>query len=131
MAMAGGGLVAAAQGQSNVERPALTPAAVGQEMFRAYCASCHGVDGKGNGPAAPALKKRPPDLTLLSRRGAGRFPSDRVSSVIQGNDFITDHGSRDMPVWGDAFRTVNPDPTMVQLKIRSLTAYIESIQQPH
>ena len=107
----------------------MTAAVAGQEMFRAYCASCHGVDGKGKGAAAPALKKQPPDLTLLSKKNGGKFPRDTVSSVIEGNDFITEHGSRDMPIWGDAFRAVNRDESMVQIKVRNLTIYIESIQQ--
>jgi mono/diheme cytochrome c family protein len=117
------------QQQRDVEVPAMTPAAVGQKMFRAYCASCHGLDGKGKGPAAPALKKQPSDLTLLSKRKGGRFPRGTFSGVIEGNDFITDHGSRDMPIWGDAFRTVNRDESMVQMKVHNLTIYIESIQQ--
>jgi mono/diheme cytochrome c family protein len=98
-------------------------------MFHAYCVVCHGTDAKGNGPAASGLKKHPPDLTQLSRRNGGKFPAQIVSSVIQGNDFITDHGTRDMPMWGDAFRAVNHDETLAKLKVRNLTAYIESIQQ--
>ena len=117
------------QPKANKEMPAMTPEIVGQEMFRSYCASCHGLDGKGKGPAAPALKKQPPDLTLLSKKNGGKFPRDTVSSVIEGNDFITEHGSRDMPVWGDAFRAVNRDESIVQIKVRNLTIYIESIQQ--
>jgi mono/diheme cytochrome c family protein len=129
--MLGCGFLAAGQDQPkpNKEVPAMTPEIVGQEMFRAYCASCHGLDGKGKGPVAPALKKQPPDLTLLSKNNGGKFPRDIVSSVIEGTDFITDHGSRDMPIWGDAFRAVNRDESMVKLKVRNLTIYIESTQQ--
>ncbi len=107
----------------------MTPEIAGQEMFRSYCASCHGLDAKGKGPAAPALKKQPPDLTLLSKKYGGKFPRSTVSSVIEGTDFITDHGSRDMPIWGDAFRIANRDESMVKLKVQNLTAYIESFQQ--
>jgi len=107
--------------------PAMTPEIAGQEMFRAYRASCHGLNGNGKGPAAPALKKQPPDLTLLRKRNAGKCAHGAVSSVIEGNDFITDHGSRNMPIWGDAFRTTNHDESMVQMKIQNLTIYIESL----
>ena len=109
----------------------MTREKAGQEVFHSFCAVCHGTDAKGNGPAAPGLKKRPPDLTQLGRKNNGKFPTEIVSSVIQGNDFITDHGTREMPMWGDAFRAMNGDQIMVQLKIQNLTAYIESIQQKH
>jgi mono/diheme cytochrome c family protein len=117
------------QPKPNKEMPAMTPEIAGQEMFRAYCASCHGLDGRGNGPAAPALKKQLPDLTLLNKKNGGKFPRTRVNSVLEGNDFITEHGSRDMPIWGDAFRAANREESMVKIKVRNLTAYIESIQQ--
>lgn len=109
----------------------MTQEKAGQEVFRSFCAVCHGTDAKGDGPAAPGLKKHPIDLTQLSRKNSGKFPSEIVSSVIEGNDLVTDHGTREMPMWGDAFRAMNGDQIMVQLKIRNLTAYIESIQQKH
>lgn len=115
--------------QEKPQVPEMTPARAGQEVFETYCAVCHGTDAKGHGSAAPGLKKHPTDLTQLSRRNGGRFPTQIVSSVIQGNDAVTDHGTRDMPMWGDAFHAVNHDDTLVRLKIRNLTAYIESIQQ--
>src|SRR3984893_15783693 len=40
----------------------------GNEMFNSYCAVCHGKDGKGNGPAASAMKTSPADLTALDRK---------------------------------------------------------------
>jgi mono/diheme cytochrome c family protein len=109
----------------------MTQEKAGQEVFRSFCAVCHGTDAKGNGPAAPDLKKHPTDLTQLSRKNSGKFPTEIVSSVIEGNDLVTDHGTREMPMWGDAFRAMNGDQIMVQLKIRNLTAYIESIQQKY
>lgn len=109
--------------------PAVTPVTAGQAMFRAYCASCHGVDGKGGGPAAPALKNQPPDLTQLSKRNGGRFPSAMVASIIEGNRLLTAHGSREMPIWGEAFRNLNPDQALAKTKVHNLTLYIESTQQ--
>jgi mono/diheme cytochrome c family protein len=43
---------------------AATPASVtaGAAAFKKYCAFCHGVDAKGNGPLAPK-DSNPPDLT--------------------------------------------------------------------
>ena len=105
-----------------------TSAASGKEMFDAYCASCHGVDGKGNGPAAPAFKKPPTDLTLLAQKNGGKFPAMHVMSSIQD---VTQnvHGSKDMPVWGPILSSVSTkDPGVVRLRISNLTSYIESLQ---
>ncbi len=107
----------------------ITPVTVGQEMFRSYCACCHGPDAKGNGPAAAALKTKPSDLTILSRKNGGKFPSATVESAIMGDQFILAHGSRDMPIWGEAFRSVNHDEAMVKIKIHNLVLYVESIQE--
>jgi len=105
-----------------------TSAASGKEMFEAYCASCHGVDGKGNGPAAPALKKPPTDLTLLAQKNGGKFPGMHVMSSIRD---VTQnvHGSKDMPVWGPILSSVSSNsPTIVTQRISNLTNYIESLQ---
>ncbi len=108
-----------------------TSAASGKEMFGAYCASCHGVDGKGNGPAAPALKMQPTDLTLLAQKNGGKFPTMHVMSSIQDVN-QTAHGSKDMPVWGPIFSSLSlgySSPGMVKLRIANLTKYIESLQE--
>ncbi len=52
-----------------------TSAASGQEMYNSYCAVCHGKDGKGNGPAAEALKVPPTDLTSLAKNNGGKYPA--------------------------------------------------------
>jgi len=98
-------------------------------MYRAYCATCHGLDGKGNGPAAAALRQAPGDLTLLSKNNGGQFPSFRVANVIQGDAEITAHGSREMPMWGDVFRELKRDDSLVKLRVHNLTQYIASLQQ--
>jgi mono/diheme cytochrome c family protein len=100
----------------------------GAEMFRAYCAVCHGTDGAGGGPAASALKKAPADLTQLSRKNGGKFPKLRVENVIQGADVVASHGSRDMPIWGVVFRSLGADFT-VKLRVENLSNYIESLQR--
>ena|SRR5579872_4976944 len=119
--------VFAEQQKSGATAPA-TPITAGQEMFRAYCASCHGPDAKGAGPAASSLKKEPPDLTQLAKH-YGKFPVAMIESVIRGDQFVLSHGSREMPVWGEAFRATNTDANLVKLKVHNLALYLESIQQ--
>ena len=120
----------------NESRPAIrktpagrTSASSGQEMYRVYCAACHGTDGKGDGPASAALKSLPSDLTVLARRNAGAFPELRVFGAINGDLRVTAHGSKDMPTWGAVFGQMDgTDVARVKLRIRNLTKYIESIQ---
>ncbi len=102
----------------------------GEQLYTAYCASCHGIDGKGNGPAAPALKSKLPDLTLMAKKQKGRFPEGDVFQVIKWGGGIIGHGSREMPVWGTAFRTLDGHgEAEVKIRINSLIHYLESIQQ--
>jgi len=120
----------------NESRPAIhnTPAgqtsvSSGKEMYHAYCAVCHGVEGKGDGPASAALKSQPSDLTTLAKRNAGRFPELRVFGAINGDVRVTAHGSKDMPTWGTVFRQMEGgDVAGGKLRTRNLTKYIESLQ---
>jgi len=106
-----------------------TPAASGQAMFKEYCAVCHGVTAKGDGPAADALKKRPADLTQLTRKNNSSFPELRVMNYITGADVVAAHGSRDMPVWGTLFGSLNPNNREVTtLRVANLVSYVKSIQ---
>src|SRR5689334_21242052 len=106
-----------------------TSPASGREMFEDYCAACHGKSGKGDGPAAADLKSRPVELTRLTSNNHGKFPEDRVTEVMLAGRQICAHGSKDMPIWGDLFRSLNPGRAdVVQLRIANLTDYIQSIQ---
>ncbi len=100
----------------------------GKEMFQQYCAPCHGLDGKGAGPAASSLKKTPADLTMLSGHNNGKFPETRVQQSIRGDAELPAHGSKDMPVWGTLFRELNHEPGMVQMRVSNLTKYVHSMQ---
>jgi mono/diheme cytochrome c family protein len=100
----------------------------GPDLFRAYCASCHGTDGKGHGPAADALKAKVPDLTALSRNDKGRFPEARVRKTILGDEVVAAHGSREMPVWGPIFHQVEEDVDRGHVRVENLVRYLESIQ---
>lgn len=90
----------------------------GRRLFQRNCASCHGLDGKGGGLVADALRKRPPDLTAIPRKN-GRFPSEEVVMTITGALSLRVHGTREMPVWGGVLKNS---------EILSLVTYIESIQ---
>lgn len=100
----------------------------GTATFRAYCTSCHGVGGHGNGPAASALKTAPPDLTLISKRAGGTFPFGEVKGKITGDDVVAAHGSRDMPTWGPLFNAVDTSKSVAELRLTNLIKYLEQIQ---
>ena len=98
-------------------------------MFTSYCAPCHGIDGKGNGPAAPALKAPASDLTVLSRNNHGKFPDTHVVSILQFGMEMRAHGSAQMPVWGPILGKMNQtNPQEKQLRISNLSRYLETLQ---
>ena len=113
----------------------------GKNEYIKACATCHGVTGKGDGHMAKALIKPPPDLTKLSESNKGVFPASRIYDVIDGRMEVMNHGSRDMPVWGDVFagdltarlprdslskETVD---AMVRVRILTLVEYISTLQE--
>jgi len=104
----------------------------GPELFRVYCASCHGADGRGAGPVASSLKTEVPDLTQIARHQGGRFPAEQIRRIIDGRRTLPPHGTRDMPVWGHAFRlaTANDPQSDAQSDhlIDLLVQYLRSIQ---
>ena len=101
----------------------------GSDLYRAYCASCHGMEAHGNGPAARALKTRVPDLTLINKRNNGSFPAKQVRKIISGEESPASHGSREMPIWGPIFHQVEADQDWGNVRLDSLTRYLESIQK--
>ena len=54
----------------------------GEQWFRAYCSPCHGLDGKGHGPAASGLKTVPADLTMITARNGGTFPRAFIAELV-------------------------------------------------
>lgn len=101
----------------------------GKDLHREYCAVCHGVDGKGDGPAAAALKVAPADLTQIAKRNGGKFPELKIQHMINGEaDEVSAHGSKDMPVWGHIFRHMGPYNDLASVRVYNLMKYIEAIQ---
>jgi len=106
-----------------------TDAASGRQTYQYYCASCHGLDAKGGGPAAASLKTPPPDLTKLAKGNGGKFPYEYVSGVVRFGKPISAHGSPDMPVWGPIFNMVDYNEVAVRKRIRNLCEYLASLQE--
>jgi mono/diheme cytochrome c family protein len=107
----------------------MTSPASGKEMFVSYCASCHGKDAKGDGPAAKSLNSLPADLTTLAKRNGGKYPSDKVTSILRGQATLMAHGDQEMPVWGPVFwRMSQGHEVEVQQRISNLNKYLESLQ---
>jgi mono/diheme cytochrome c family protein len=102
------------------------PASDARAMFDSYCAVCHGKTGLGDGPAAKALTKAPADLTKLSARNGGTYPEVKVKRYIEGADEVAAHGTRDMPMWGDLFRSLNRDTAVI--RIQALSDLIKGMQ---
>ena len=106
-----------------------TSAASGKEMFQEYCAPCHGGDAKGDGPAASAMKTAPTDLTQLAKKHDGKYPANKVASVLKFGNGPGAHGSAEMPVWGPLFQSLDKyHDAPVQQRISNLVGYIESLQ---
>jgi mono/diheme cytochrome c family protein len=104
------------------------PAESGAAMFQAYCAACHGPKGEGDGPAAIALKKPPPNLRLLAKQHNGTYPAAHVESVLRFGVNYPAHGSSEMPVWGTTFQALSGDKEVVARRIANLNEYIRSLQ---
>ena len=115
----------------------------GKDLYRAYCAQCHGETGKGDGVRAPTLKTTVPDLTTIAVRNGGKFnrtgvqrfiEDDRPGRILKkgptGNPvLINENGVADeMPVWGIVFRYMWPD-SPVQIRTGNLARYLEKIQE--
>jgi mono/diheme cytochrome c family protein len=100
----------------------------GKDLFATYCASCHGVDGKGDGPVAKGLKTPPKDLTRIAERNEGKLPPNLVEEIIDGRQYFVAHGDRTMPIWGDVFAQGKGDYA-ARIRVYALRTYLESIQE--
>lgn len=108
----------------------------GKDEYNTNCAVCHGTDAKGKGPYSAYLRSAPTDLTTLSKRNGGVLPVNRLYQTIEGAD-VPSHGTRDMPIWGGAYRAeardylVGPNQNRdgyVRSRILTLIDYINRVQ---
>jgi len=111
------------------EKVTLIQSLKGPDLFRSYCASCHGREGKGDGPVAPALNSKVPDLTTIAQRHGGIFPDKWVTELIEGPKSVLAHGSREMPIWGPIFHQIENDHDYGQVRLKNVSDYLRSIQQ--
>lgn len=119
-------LAAAAGAQTKTPRK-LIASLDGKDLYVAYCASCHGSEGKGDGPVAPALKASVPNLRVLAKGNRGVFPRERVEKMML-HGATGPHGSAEMPVWGPLFRRVQNDQDLGLVRVRQLSEHLKSIQ---
>ena len=103
----------------------------GKAFFVMHCSPCHGQDARGNGSVTPYLNVRVPDLTLIKNKNNGVYPLDEVMSVIDGRRIVRAHGEREMPVWGEIFKSEQkqyPERTGL-LKAKIIAEYIATLQR--
>jgi mono/diheme cytochrome c family protein len=99
----------------------------GAQLYKNYCAACHGVEGKGDGQVARFLKGPPADLSTLAQRNDGKYPADGVAATLLNGSENSVHGTSDMPIWGPVFQSRGKD--VAQTRINNLTKFVESLQQ--
>lgn len=99
----------------------------GANMYRSYCAACHGGSGKGDGPAVDFLKTMPTDLTTLARNNHGEFPTSKVRGTLLFGTRSRAHGTMDMPIWGPFFKSRQAN--VAQLRVNNLVEYLRTLQE--
>jgi mono/diheme cytochrome c family protein len=115
--------------QSGADSGRLIDSIQGPNLYKAYCAVCHGANAKGDGPMAASLKTAPSDLTRISARNGGMFPLAKVRRIIAGEDpLAAGHGTRQMPIWGPIFSQVAWDQDLGRVRVDNLAKYLESLQ---
>ena len=124
------------QYQQKKKRKTQDAIAMGKKEYEKTCSLCHGLDGKGHGDYAFELKTPPSNLTLIEKKNYGVFPYYNLYQIIDGRNDIKSHGIREMPIWGDRYKSeiyleTNPQnsETFIRGRIFELLIYLETIQQ--
>jgi mono/diheme cytochrome c family protein len=101
----------------------------GDQLYREFCAACHGTDGRGHGPAADAMRSQPTDLTLIAKHNGGRLNEVAMRMVISGETNVPAHGTTEMPTWGNVFRSISANETFAEMRVNALVKYLQQIQR--
>ena len=108
------------------------PELSGGQLFQHLCASCHGVAGRGDGPAAKTTGVKVPDLTRIAVRHGGRFPKEQVRRIVESGAHILPHGSSGMPAWSWELYAYDGEDAVRRARVAELltrlVGYLESIQ---
>jgi mono/diheme cytochrome c family protein len=116
--------------EARADRPDPAMAEKGKVTYERYCVSCHGPQGRADGPLARDLAVAVPDLTTLAARNGGAYPYARVKEIVTHGETLRGHGSEDMPAWGDAFKkTTGIAAPSVDEAIANLAHYMWSLQK--
>jgi mono/diheme cytochrome c family protein len=103
----------------------------GEELYRRFCASCHGAEGRGDGPVAASFRVEVPDLTQTASRS--HVTREQLIRIIDGRYIVGAHGTRIMPVWGEDLARIeigNPDAERLsQVLIARLADYVTGLQR--
>ncbi|SFE02904.1 c-type cytochrome [Roseivivax sediminis] len=118
------------------ETPAAPETAAGAALFATHCASCHGAEGRGDGPAAEDLGAVPADLTRIAARRDGVWPMLEVMAIVDGYARRTD-ARPGMPVVPEVaegptveFETGNGMVQQTPANLLAIARYLETIQEP-
>ncbi len=91
----------------------------GEALYVEHCASCHGAEGRGNGPGARFLSVRPRDFT----QAAYRYRSTQVGNLpLDGDLYRTLHRGlpgTSMPSWREL------DPEQIWLLVDYVQTFLE------
>ena len=103
--------------------------AQGGRTFRRLCATCHGEPGEADSTRAQGA----PDLSRIAVRRGGRFDRMEIAEFIEGGTSPSEHGTREMPAWGerlraDNWRYSNADE-LAGATLDPVLAYLESLQR--
>ena len=116
-----------AQDQDKEQLPANYVPSGGQ-IYKQYCAACHGTDAKGHGPVRRSLRLPAPDLTTLTKRHGGKFPYAYVTGVLRFAPGVPSHGSGSMPMWGPLFEYYY-NKSSAEQRIQNVSDYLASLQE--
>lgn len=96
----------------------------GQTLYEQNCLSCHGVEGKGDGPAGLAALPMPRDFRVgqfkFDADGDGRTGTDRDLFLVIRDGGAAVGGNPLMAAWGH----------LGDERIRELVAYVRSLERP-